>query len=169
MNIKLFTPLFFGLFLSSCGTFTKLEVKEVEVSQTIPLHIGNPEFGKYGLYDYSVYNDSVSLRSGSPDITIGLAEVHDCDENGKFDSVWILGNKGWKYFSTLKSSYPNTASISTFQGYVSLANHIKRLVKERKERIKKEQRKIKEDPNFQSQIQLHNFFQGNIGDDYYRP
>lgn len=160
MNIKLISLTLFSFIFSNCGTtkiFTK-HTQKSEISHLMPLHIGTPEFGSYGLYDYTVYTYSVSIRATSPDIQISFVEVFDRNRDETFDSVFVLEKGVWKFASTLNSKHPllsqNTAEISILNNYISLANHVREATHKR---IQKAQMEMRLNPDSYP-AQLQNLF-----------
>lgn len=122
---------FFLIILTQCEIFErKIQNKNSSISpEHQPMHLGEGKKGSYQLFDFIVFKNSVSIRATSPDISVIASEVYDTDKDGDLDSVYILKNGNWIFFTLLNKNEDSDEKTSTLCNYIGLANHARNITK----------------------------------------
>ncbi len=129
-TLRTILDVIFLTLLTQCGVSEK-ESKSLNNAnpQFHPKHIGSGKTGSYQLYDFTVFQNSVSIKAASPDIFVIAAEVYDINYDGKFDSVYILKKGRWIFFTLLNHDGDGDEKTSTLCNYIGFANHARNITK----------------------------------------
>ncbi len=165
MKLLPFLTLVCVMFLSNCAPLQDIqqpkkvsmtESKQIERSK--PKHIGYGESGSYGLYDYTVYKHSVSIKAPGV-VLINFADVYDINKDGYYDSVFVFQEGAWRFASTLGPEYrliPNSTSSSVLRDHIGLASVARNQINERRAREAERKRREQEEAFRQYQEGVRN-------------
>jgi hypothetical protein len=152
MKTKSFFPiLLIALFLTNCAQFqfqpkiTSAASEAVRKAQ--PKHVGDGQYGSYGLYDFTVYSHSVVIKATSAVVIITDVTVYDLNRDGSLDSIFVLEDGVWKFATYLGPRYrliESTASKSLLDDYIGLGNHARRDIRIRNAAAARRQKEAQE-------------------------
>lgn len=135
-----------ALLLTQCApapagyrAFTQTPELSAESSKRIekakPKNLGTPRHTKFGMYDLTVYKQSVVATPTSGVAIISIAEVHDLNRDGVYDSVFAKYYGTWRFGTILGRQYRligNSLDDSVLRDYIQLANTASKAVSRRK-------------------------------------